>query len=296
MSTWWGGHLGPPSCGPQQRRKLIQDILSSLRSHLHQGVYPVSIEEDTREAVNESQSRPRGRRDPHEEALWEARVACQRALEAAQVLEIDIERLSQGMRDAQWSHPHSDSNGCQQSQSLDRWSRSSSRTWQERRVTFQELEVEPGPEESRESYPSEPSIKDIETWLDWQACQLDMPCWWMELTAIPGWKTHGNLPRRYGPPFLIPEVRSRVFPGQGYTAPPAPKCLTWNMFLPDELSCQDIRQQPFLLTVAYAQGLQYLAEILNLPVDPDFCPLVRSVLDLKEVVKEHMVFSIKDIT
>ena len=92
---------GPPLCGPQQRRKVIQDILSSLRNHLHQWVYPITTEEDTREAVNESQSRPRGRGDPHEEALWEARVAHQRLLEAAQVLESDIERLSQGLRDAQ---------------------------------------------------------------------------------------------------------------------------------------------------------------------------------------------------
>ena len=53
-------------------------------------------------------------------------------------------------------------------------------------MTLEEPEVKPDPEESRESYPPEPSIKDIETWLDWQACQLDMPCWWMELTAIPG--------------------------------------------------------------------------------------------------------------
>ena len=39
-----------------------------------------------------------------------------------------------------------------------------------------------------------------------------------------------------------------------------------------------------------------LGEKLNLPVDPDFCPLARSVLELKEMVKEHMVFSKKDIT
>ena len=67
------------------------------------------------------------------------------------------------------------------------------------------------------------------------------------------------------------------------------------MFLPDELSYQDVQQQPFLLTVAYAQGLQYWAEILNLPFDADFCPLVRSVLELKEMVKEHIVFSKKDV-
>ena len=44
------------------------------------------------------------------------------------------------------------------------------------RVTFWELDVNPDPEESRESSPPEPYIKDIETWLDWWAHQLDMPC------------------------------------------------------------------------------------------------------------------------
>ena len=90
---------GPLPCGPQKRREAIWDILSSLRSCLHQWVYPVTAKEDTQGAVNESQSRPMGREDPHEEALWEAREAFQRALEAAQVLETDIERLSQGLRD-----------------------------------------------------------------------------------------------------------------------------------------------------------------------------------------------------
>ena len=162
-------------------------------------------------------------------------------------------------------------------------------------MTFQKLEIEPDPEESGESYPPEPSIKDSETWLDWQAHQLDMPCWWMELTAIPGVEDPWKLTQKIWASFSIPVVRSRVLPGQGYTTPPAPKCLTWNIFLPDELSYQDVQQQPFLLTVAYTQGLQYLAEVLNLPVDPDFHPLVRSVLELKEMVNEHVVFSKKDV-
>ena len=38
----------------------------------------------------------------------------------------------------------------------------------------------------RGNYLSEPSIKDVETWLVWQAHQMDMPYWWAELTAIPG--------------------------------------------------------------------------------------------------------------
>ena len=203
---------GPLPCGPQWRRKGIWDILSSLRNCLHQWVYPIATEEDAREAVNKSQSRPRGWEDPHEETLQEVWAAHQRVLEAAQVLESDIERLSQGLRDAQQSHPHSHNNSCQQSQSLDRWSRSLSRTWQERRVTFQEPKVKPDPKESGESCSPEPSIKDIESWLDWRACQMDMPCWWTEV------EDPQKLTLKIQAAFLIPEVKSRVFLGQGYTA------------------------------------------------------------------------------
>ena len=70
---------GPLPCRPQQRRETICDILSSLRNCLHWWVYPIAAKEDTRGPVNKSQSRPRGREDPHEEA----RVAHQRVLEAA---------------------------------------------------------------------------------------------------------------------------------------------------------------------------------------------------------------------
>ena len=106
--------------------------------------------------------------------------------------------------------------------------------------------------EGRGNYPSEPSIKDVETWLDWQACQMDMPYWWMELTAIPGVEDPQKLAHKICVSFSIPAVRTKVFPGQGYTVPPAPKCHTWNLLLLDELSYQDMLQQPFLLTVAYA--------------------------------------------
>ena len=122
-----------------------------------------------------------------------------------------------------------------------------------------------------------------------------MPCWWMELSDIPGVEDPRKLAQKIQASFSIPAVRSNIFPGQGYTALPAPKCLTQSVFLPDELSYQDMGQQPFLLTVAYAQGLQYWAERLNLPVDPDFHPLARSVLELRERVKEHVIFSKQDI-
>ena len=107
-------------------------------------------------------------------------------------------------------------------------------------MTFWEPEVEPDPKEGGENYPLEPSIVDVETWLDWQAHQLDTPCWWMELTAILGVEDPWKLAQKIWASFLIPKVRSRVFLGQDYTAPPAPKCLTQNMFLLDELLYQDV--------------------------------------------------------
>ena len=275
---------GPLPCGPQQR-EAIWDILSSLRSHLHWCVYPIAAEEDTWGAVTKSQSRPRGREDQHEEACQEARAAHQRVLEAAQVLESNIKSLSQGLRDVQHTWSCSCSGSHLQSQSLDRWSRSLNRPWQERRVTFWEPEVELDPEErsykgapgwfsriflksgdgvspsaqrqetacppmrpmacqdaeGRGNYPAEPSIQHVETWLDWQAHQMDMPYWWTELTAIPGVEDPWKLTWKICAFFLILAIRRKVFPGQGYTAPHAPKCLTWNVFLPDELSYQDMQ-------------------------------------------------------
>ena len=138
---------GPPPCGQQQRKEAIQDILSSLRNHLHRWVYPIAALEDTWGAVTGSWSRPKRREDPHEEAIQEVRAAHQRVLEAVQVLESDIVRLSQGLRNVQCACPHSHSGSHLQSWSLDRQPRSPSRPWQKRRVTFQEPEVELDPEE-----------------------------------------------------------------------------------------------------------------------------------------------------
>ena len=106
-------------------------------------------------------------------------------------------------------------------------------------------------------YLPEPSIRNIEVWLDWQACQLDTPHWWVEITAIPDVENPKRLAQKIHTSFSIPVVRCEAFPGQEYTMPPASKCLTRGMFLPNDLSYQDIWQQPLLLTVAYAWALQY---------------------------------------
>ena len=117
-----------------------------------------------------------------------------------------------------------------------------------RKVTFQEPEVEPDSEGEEQDYLPERSILDIKTWLDWQACQLSTPCWWWELRANSGMKDPQKLTRKIWASFLIPKVRSRAFPGQDFTMPPAPKCLNRNAFLPDNLLYQDMWQQPFLLS------------------------------------------------
>ena len=110
-----------------------------------------------------------------------------------------------------------------------------------------------------------------------------------------GWKTHGNLPRRSGPPSQFQKSEAESSWGKIIPHPLPPSTSPGTMFLPDELSYQDVRQQPFLLTVAYAQGLQYWAEKLNPPENPDFHPLARSVTELRERVKEHVMFTKWDI-
>ena len=117
----------------------------------------------------------------------------------------------------------------------------------------------------------EPPIKDIETWLDWQACNC--------LCHVGGWNLQ---PSQGGRPMethleiwtsSIPEVRSRVFPGQGYTAPPAPKCLIWSVFLPDELSYQDVQQQPFSLNGGLCPRVTVLVGRDSTARGPRFLPL-----------------------
>ena len=92
-------------------------------------------------------------------------------------------------------------------------------------------------------------------------------------------------------PFKLPWWVSGLHDVENYyLAPPAPKCLARNMFLPDNLSYQDVRQQPLLLTMAYAQVLQSLVEKFRLPVHLDCCPLAKSIVELMHVVKNHILF------
>ena len=225
---------GLPPCEDQWRRRAICDILSSLTSQLHQHGYPAATGED-QESKEEWLPRP-SRRELYEEVL---RVVHQRALETAEVLWGDIERLSWGMGDAPWTSSGSHSRSCTRS-----WGRSQSRShskahsqshprsgsWSRqpgspsrpqfgREVTFREPEVELDPEGGEENYLPEPPISDVETWLDWQACQLSTPTWWLELRAILGEKDPLKLTHKIWASFSIPKVRMRAFLGQDYTVP-----------------------------------------------------------------------------
>ena len=147
-------------------------------------------------------------------------------------------------------------------------------------MTFSNPEVEKSPEGEEANCSTEPSISDVEMWLEWQAWQLGTPAWWAELGAIPGTKDLWEFAQKIRASFYIPEVQMRASLEQGYTMPLAPWSLNRNAFLPEKLAYQDVQQQLSLLTIAYARSLQYWAENLSPPRNLDFHPLAESVKEL----------------
>ena len=93
---------------------------------------------------------------------------------------------------------------------------------------------------------AKPSINNLETWLEYQAKQLGTPMWWGELEAIPGIADLCKFAHKIKASFYIPEVQSRMFPEEGYSAPPAPRSLNREAYLPDKLAYQDVRWWPVL--------------------------------------------------
>ena len=47
--------------------------------------------------------------------------------------------------------------------------------------------------------------------------------------------------------------------------------------------------------ITYPRGLQYWVGKLNLPRSPDLCPLVGSVVEQREAVREHVTFNHLDV-
>ena len=120
----------------------------------------------------------------------------------------------------------------------------------------------------------------MKTWLEWQANKLGTPVWWTELQAIPGIRDPWKLAQKIRALFYIPEVRMRTLWEPGYTVPLTPKSLDRNTFLPNDLSYQDVQKKLALLTVIYAQSLQYWVEKQNPPKSQNLHPLAESVIKL----------------
>ena len=299
---------GLPPCRAQLRRKAIQDILSSLKGQLlRHGCSATTADWEPQD----EQVRP-NQWGSYEEALG---VACQRALDTAEALMSDIERLSQRRRDRSQTHSQnwSWSRRCLRTRSQ---SRSHSRAWSQnhsqsspqnvclmspdgppsrRRVTFRNPKMKLSSERDTKDYSTEPSVSNMETWLEWQAKQLGNPTWWMELQAILGIRDPWKLAWKIRASFYIPEVRMRTLLEPEYTAPPTPRSLDRNAFLPDDLSYQDMQQKPALLTMAYTRSLQYWVEKQSLPRSQNLRPLAESVIELWEAVKEYVTLNYLDI-
>ena len=135
----------------------------------------------------------------------------------------------------------------------------------------------------------------METWLEWQAKQLGTPTWWTELQAIMGIRDPWKFAQKIRASFYILEVRMRTLLEPGYTAPPTPRSLDRNAFLPDDLSYQDVQQKLALLTMAYARSLQYWAEKQSPLESWNLHPLAESVIELWEMVKEYVTLNYLDI-
>ena len=68
----------------------------------------------------------------------------------------------------------------------------------------------------------EPSISNLEAWLEYQSTQIGTPMWWRELEAVPGIADQWKFTWKIWASFYIPEVQSRMFPEEGYSMPPTP--------------------------------------------------------------------------
>ena len=119
--------------------------------------------------------------------------------------------------------------------------------------------------------------------------------WWKELGAILGITDQQKFTQKIPALFYIPEVWPRMSPEEGYSVPPAPQSLNRGAYLPDNLTYQDVRWQPALLTVAYYQCLQSWVEKCNLPRNLDFCPLAESVRELRQAIREFVNITKEDI-
>ena len=98
------------------------------------------------------------------------------------------------------------------------------------------------PVKEETSNSTEPSMDDLEMWLEFQVGQLGTPTWWGELAAVPGIEDRCNFMWKIRASFYVPEVHLRASPEQVYTAPPAPQVSDRGALHPEKFTYQDVRQ------------------------------------------------------
>ena len=124
-------------------------------------------------------------------------------------------------------------------------------------MSFHDPKDEKDPVKEEASCSTEPSVDDLETWLEFQAGQLGTPAWWEELEAMLGIEDWCKFAQKIRVSFYVPEVWLRASPEQGYTVPLASQSFNGSAFLLERLTYQDERQQLALLTTAYARCRQH---------------------------------------
>ena len=251
---------GSTSCGEWQRRRTIQDILSSLTVWLQRQTHPAT----TRDlSPQEGEWVGLDQQGSYEVALW---VAHQRALETAEALQSDLKRLGSEWRRRSQAHSHIQSRSRSRTHSRN-WSRTHSRgqsrncaradsqscscgdLWgihpqspdkpsPRRRVSFHDPKDKKNPIKEVASCSTELSVDDLEMWLEFQAGQLGTPAWWEELGAMLGIEDQCKFTQKIRASFYVPEVCLRVSLEQGYTVPPAPQSLNRSTFHLERLTYQ----------------------------------------------------------
>ena len=79
-------------------------------------------------------------------------------------------------------------------------------------MSFHDPEDEKETVKEEASCSTEPSIDDLEMWLEFQARQLGTPTWWEELGAVLGIEDWHKFSQKIRASFYVPEVQLRASP------------------------------------------------------------------------------------
>ena len=126
-----------------------------------------------------------------------------------------------------------------------------------------------GKEDKEGHLPAEPPVGEHEERTEWRGQVVDTPDWWQELEMMLEVDNIQKLARKIWASFKLPcwmSVKHAI--ENYYLAPPTPHCIWQKDFLlpPDlRFSCQDIQEEQWEKTMAYAQALQCWAKRANLP-------------------------------